>query len=384
MEKTTSAWRPSNKTLVGIILLVPLACFFLRPMCQKKQAEAEVTSDISLIDGIFTKKVVLPADFTDDCVPTSGECASSVEDLQTALTTASPSSVVALCPGHYKMQSGLHLEDPRVLKLCCLTAFEEKCQLEMEGQDKILDVRGFGDFAVQGIHFVNGFGGGTDVNDDDEPAIVSNDGPGGNLYVNLLMGGVVIHNCRFNGGENRGNVFIASLERVLLLDSHFSCGYPGGVVVDKAMDVVVSNCDFAHSEQTGLFVTRIEDYEDSNDPKPKPTLDILDSSFTNNSGDDGGGFFASYFGSFPTLTVLSTEFKDNKAKNEYSGGAGSATYLDKAFLYGNTGGNNHQAGEGDYYCTDFAIDLSAGDDDDESGHPFRCLGINETFSMSAN
>lgn len=292
------------------------------------------------------------------CVPTTGPCVSSKQELDTILSRMEAESVVTLC-GDTTIETDEAISiNQSSIKLCCETA---GCLIESQGSNRNLLVTG-SDFTLQGVDFA----GGSQV----APGL-----DGGNVAIQAA-GNHFIRDCTFSGGSSDflgGNLFVDTPNNVTIVRSVFESGQVryggGGLGVLNALGTVLNGCTFtdnvAGSDGGGFIVfgDNIVDQE----------IYIYESTFERNQAFHGGGFLATSFGTMPRLDVQLTTFNDNTAE---IGAVASVWHhvmqnrlpLD-LMLKDNEGMNNKASRE----CDGFHIFLDA------APAPASCFGVSQDY-----
>jgi hypothetical protein len=281
------------------------------------------------------------------CVPTSGPCVASQEELGLILDNIESDSVVMLCGNNtIETSTSINITQSKVT-LCCETT---GCLVKSQGSDRNLMVTGT-DFTLQGVDFAAG-------RKDASGEI------GGNVAI-FAAGHHIIRNCTFSGGSSGflgGNLFILSPNNVTIERSVFELGQSksgGGLAVLDALGIVLKGCTFADNvaENDGggflVFGDNVVDQE----------IYIYDSTFERNEAFSGGGFLATSFGLMPRLDVQLTTFTDNAAED----GAVAAVFhhvkSDRLPLDLRLQGNNGMNNEASTVCDGFWIFLDSSDPD---------------------
>ena len=209
-----------------------------------------------------------------ECIPTSGQCASTFSELEQALAAASANDIVAICGNDIPITTeyALLVDKPN-LSLCCLGLGQ--CIILSIGTDRNLKVTG-SDFTAQGIDFVDG-----------KVDILGESG--GNMIIDAV-GNHEIVDCSFQNGESGdgGNLAVKKADNLVLTKSSFTdgntTGLGGGVDVDVVESFKVDGCTFENNQANaggGFHVRNAEE------------ISVKNSEFDGNDANFGGGFFAS-------------------------------------------------------------------------------------------
>lgn len=250
------------------------------------------------------------------CVPTTGLCVSTAEELQTALDEADAGAVVAICGGSdptipttLSTTATITLNQAELV-LCCEGA-KGSCVFESTGETRNLQVTA-DSVTLQDLHFVDG---------------VSDGSFGGNVAIEG-EGSHTIIGCEFRNGfasSFGGNLYVQTAGDITIEDSLFIDGTAneagGGVYVLNAGSLTVVGSDFSNNEAVGgsgggLFST-VED------PSSSSGQNILfdNTDFTANLADMGGGFLTFELGISPSLQIVNCFFNGNEVDD--AGGAGA-------------------------------------------------------------
>lgn len=293
-----------------------------------------------------------------ECIPTSGQCASTFSELEQALAGASANDIVAICGNDIPIQTEYALLVPvnkPNLSLCCLGPGQ--CIIMSNGNDRNLEVLGT-DFTAQGIDFVDG----TDVLGDG----------GGNVIIDAV-GNHEIVDCSFRNGASSdgGNLAVRKADNFFLAKSSFingaTSGLGGGVDVDVLGSFKVEGCSFENNRANsggGFHVRNAQE------------ISVKNSHFNSNEAKFGGGFFASGLNEIRSLEVLSCTFDGNVA-NTSGGGAGKANLPSVEQFAINLSGNSGSGNIGTDECDGFVFNYYGYPD---SADVSACIGVDQDIT----
>jgi len=214
---------------------------------------------------------------------------------------------VAVCGSSTLDTNNAILVEQPGMTICCETS---QCTLRNIGTDNTLDAFGAG-LTLQDLTFLDGqaevfFGGNVAID------------AGGDHFI---LG------CTFQNGsasEIGGNLFVQTTGTLTVLESSFVGGQAGeaggGLYVLNAQAVTVRNSDFTNNSAPGGtgggFFSVLES---ASSPGQDITFD--GTTFSGNSASIGGGFFVTQLGQLPTLNIINTSFSSNTGKDAAGAGA---------------------------------------------------------------
>jgi len=251
-----------------------------------------------------------------DCAPTQGTCASTREELQSDLDSASPYDTVAICSGATIDTSSQSIAiSQSFLTMCC--AGGSDCIMANDGSGRNMVVNDA--MTIVGIEFVGG------------TALRYSNKHGGNVQWTSSNeeGNHSIINCTFRNGAGSygGNLHISTdAAKLTIQKSTFlggrAYGYGGGIfIADGTENISIQDCEFT------------------------------DNASGTRSGLSGGGLqIAAKFGQMPKLEILGTVFNDNK------GGAASTIGHFGDVVFSGNSGNGNTANKTWSACTGFYYD----------------------------
>ena len=280
------------------------------------------------------------------CIPTTGQCVSTAEQLQAELDAAESDAIVTICAtSTITTKQAVVVLDKDGLTICCEQNDAALCILQSSSiNDNILDIVA-DRVALRHLTFRNGRGE-----------------YGGNV---ALDGGSTDHvftGCSFRNGQAAklgGNLYVRTEGTLTLDQCTLTNGIAdiagGGLYVSNARAVTITNSRFENNEavsEGGGFISLLEN-ADSVDFGQKITIDST--VFVDNSADVGGGIFVTRLGRLPALTILNTEFSSNSATR--AGGAGALSVVLDTLSFSITNGRSGDANQAPV-CLDFLTRFS--------------------------
>lgn len=289
-----------------------------------------------------------------NCEPTSGQCVSTLTDLQSDLDAADVGDIIALCQGTVvTTDTPIDISQSQIT-LCCI---DSECTLLGAGSDSVLVVTGES-VTLQDLRFEDG---------------ISTQFNGGNVAIEA-DGDHIIRNCEFVNGETDdigGNLFVMTTGTLTIEGTSFLDGVAtlagGGLAVLDASQVTIRDSEFIGNDSTegGGLYSSVSDLLTSQ----SQDLIIENTTFRRNTADLGAGFLVSSLGDLPSLSVLNNVFSDNTA-NEGGGAGAILVFLEEIDLSLN--GNSGSANTGTLVCPDFLAVSSSSNDP-------VCLAVDATI-----
>lgn len=245
------------------------------------------------------------------CIPTAGQCLTTNDEILNAISAATLNEVITICEGTAPIviSSALIIEQAGVT-LCSENSDPALTILQGDGSDNILNVFG-NSVTLQGITFENG---------------VSDVFFGGNVAIDA-DGEIVIRNSVLRNGvapQIGGNAFVQTRGNLLIENSVFANGRAGdaggALYVLNARSVTVRNSFFTSNSAAGgtggAFFSVMENATDVGQDIVFENVE-----FNNNEASIGGAFFVTQLGSLPSLAILNTVFTDNTGTDAAGAGA---------------------------------------------------------------
>eukprot|EP00545_Synedropsis_sp_CCMP1620_P009440 CAMPEP_0119007678 /NCGR_PEP_ID=MMETSP1176-20130426/3173_1 /TAXON_ID=265551 /ORGANISM="Synedropsis recta cf, Strain CCMP1620" /LENGTH=388 /DNA_ID=CAMNT_0006959871 /DNA_START=324 /DNA_END=1490 /DNA_ORIENTATION=+ len=279
-----------------------------------------------------------------ECVPTTGPCGASEQELRSIISLAGPNDVISVCASVAPSISFCCIE-PLVLAqpnmtLCCDS--DDDCVLATTGGDTLVRVTGESS-TISGFRFIAGGGRGR----------------GSNLEI-VANGTHLIEDSSFEDGQGSGpNVYVQTFGSLTVRRSSFvngmspTGGFDGnGLRIEDASTVVIEDSRFVDNEVAGLYLhwnSMLHDLQTMGQD-----ITVYNSSFLNNGAE---GIFATNLGKLPKLNIQLSTFEDNQNEaGSFLTAAGD--YGEHLRLSGNGGfGNGNSRGCADFFFWNECIPL---------------------------
>ena len=298
------------------------------------------------------------------CIPTTGQCVSTAEQLQAVLDQAdSFGSVVSICAATtITTYQAITVRDKDGLTICCEENDASQCILQSSSiNGGILDIVA-DSVSLRHLSFRNGRGE-----------------FGGNVALEGGNSNHVIEGCSFRNGQAAGlggNLYVRT-EGTLTLDqctltNGFAGSAGGGLYVSNARAITITNSRFENNQavkEGGGFTAMVENVESINYSQ---TITVDSTVFVGNSAEVGGGLFVTRLGQLPTLKILNSEFSFNAATQ--AGGAGAIAESLDIISFSVNSGRSERANVAPV-CTDFLARFS------NTTQPY-CVSASGGFSIA--
>lgn len=279
------------------------------------------------------KSTPSPVQTIRSCEPTTGQCVSTADQLQTVLNAAAANATIAICGTDQPIVTRTAVTLAMAgTTLCC--AGPGGCIFQSNGTDHNLIA--FGDSVkLQDLIFANGYTG---------VAF------GGNVAIDGAGDHVVV-GCEFRNGsasQSGGNLFVQTSGSVSIEDSIFIGGDAaksgGGLYVLNAKTLTIKGSTFSgnrvRSGSGGAIYSVVERVANVGQSQ---SIVFENTTFVNNSANVGGGFFVTHLGSLPSLSILNCGFQNNEGFDAAGAGAMAISLNNLTLALHDSIGDNNNA-----------------------------------------